>query len=79
LNGKPFKANWGLGNALKKTARLQIKPPSDWDKAEVYQALEVVLAAHQSKPWYGAIDDSLMGLISRSIKGQGKRCHRVCS
>jgi hypothetical protein len=60
VNGKPFVANWELGNALKKSSQLQIKPPADWTQGDVYQALEVVLEAHESKPWYGAIDETVL-------------------
>ncbi len=68
LNGKTFTANWELGNALKKSAQLQVKPPSDWSEAELYQALEVVLKDHVSNPWYSNLDDTALTLMRRSMK-----------
>ncbi|MGV3484567.1 MAG: hypothetical protein ACO1RT_09130 [Planctomycetaceae bacterium] len=67
-NGKPFTASWEVSNALKKSARLQIKPPGDWDQADVYQCLEIVLADHSTKPWYGAIDDTVLSLFRQAVK-----------
>lgn len=66
--GKTFTANWLLGNALKKTSQLQIKPPADWDEVELYEAVEVVLNAHETKPWYGQIDDTVLRLVRDVIK-----------
>ena len=62
-NGKAFTANWELGNAFKKNAKLQLKPPGDWSEADVYQALEVVLNAPASKPWYSQVDDTILRLF----------------
>ncbi|TWU55435.1 hypothetical protein Poly59_17330 [Rubripirellula reticaptiva] len=70
LGDKAFSANWELGNALKKSAQLQIKPPSDWSDTELYQALEVVLNAHESKPWYGQIDDTVLRLMRESLRSE---------
>ena len=68
--GKPFQAQWELSNALKKSARLQIKPPGDWDEADVYQCLEIVLAAHPSKPWYSAIDDTVLSTFRKALQAE---------
>lgn len=68
MEGKPFTAHWLLGNALKKTSQLQIKPPAEWSDVEIYQALEVVLADHSTKPWYGQIDDTVLTLARRVLK-----------
>ena len=62
-NGKDFDANWELGNALKKSSQLQMKPPADWTVGDLYQGLQVVLEAHESKPWYGLIDDTVLRLM----------------
>lgn len=62
-----FTANWELGNALKKSSQLQIKPPGDWTAADLYQALEVVLNAHDTKPWYPAIDDTVLRLMREAV------------
>ena len=65
---KAFTANWLLGNLFKQDSQLQIKPPADWTDAEVYQALEVVLAAHKTKPWYGQIDATVLRLVSEVMQ-----------
>lgn len=67
-DGKPFNAHWEIGNALKKDSRLQMKPPGEWDQADVYQCLEIVLAAHPSKPWYGTIDDTVLALFRKALQ-----------
>ena len=73
LGGKSFQANWELGNALKKNAKVQLKPPGDWSETDVYQALEVVLAAHQTKPWYSQIDDTVLRLFRQALKADENR------
>ena len=65
---KSFTANWLLGNLLKNNSQLQIKPPADWTDAEVVQAVEVVLAAHQTKPWYEQIDATVLRLVREVIQ-----------
>lgn len=65
---KSFTANWLLGNLFKKNSQLQIKPPADWTDAEVVQAVEVVLAAHQTKPWYGQIDATILKLMNNVMQ-----------
>ncbi|TWU54630.1 hypothetical protein Poly51_33490 [Rubripirellula tenax] len=68
LGDKTFSANWELGNALKKSAQLQIKPPGDWTEIELYQALEVVLSDHESNPWYSNIDHTVLRLMRESLQ-----------
>ncbi len=63
-----FEANWELGNAFKKNAQLQFKPPGSWSDTDVYQALEVVLAAHESKPWYAQIDETVLRCFRDAVK-----------
>jgi hypothetical protein len=70
VNGKPFVANWELGNALKKSSQLQIKPPGDWTQGDVYQALQVVLEAHESKPWYGLIDETVLRTMREAAEAE---------
>ncbi len=72
-NGKAFTANWELGNAFKKNAKLQLKPPGDWSEADVYQALEVVLNAPASKPWYSQVDDTILRLFREALKADDHR------
>jgi hypothetical protein len=73
VNGREFTANWELGNALKKSSQLQMKPPSDWSQGDLYQALQVVLEAHESKPWYGAIDETVLRLMREAAKADEGR------
>lgn len=65
--GQAFEAHWELGNALKKSSQLQMKPPATWSQGDLYQALQVVLEAHQSKPWYGSIDDTVLRLMREAV------------
>lgn len=67
FKGETIQANWELGNALAKSSQLQVKPPAEWTEGEIYEAMQVVLADHTTKPWYGAIDDTIMGLIPRAL------------
>jgi len=68
MEGKTFTANWVLGNALKKTSQLQLKPPAEWSDVELYQALEVVLNSYDTKPWYNNIDDTVLKLTRRAMQ-----------
>ena len=67
-NDQEFTANWELSNALKKSSKLQIKPPADWSDADLYQALEIVLNAHETKPWYSSIDDTVLRLMREASR-----------
>lgn len=73
VNGKEFTANWELGNAMKKSSQLQIKPSAEWTEGELYQALEVVLQAHETKPWYAQIDDTVLRLMREALKDDNNR------
>ena len=68
VDGKPFKANWEISNALAKKSKLQLKPPADWSLGDVYSALDVVMQAHQTKPWYGQIDETVFRLFQEASK-----------
>jgi hypothetical protein len=68
-----FTANWELSNALKKSSQLQIKPPADWEPSDLYQALEIVLNGHATKPWYPAIDDTVLKLMREALKADDNR------
>ncbi len=63
-----FTANWELSNALKKSSQLQMKPPIEWSDVDLYQALEIVLQGHDTKPWYPAIDDTVLRLMRAALK-----------
>jgi len=49
-------------------AQLQIKSLGDWDQADVYQALDVVLKSHETKPWFAAIDDPVLDLFRSALR-----------
>ena len=72
-NGQTFTANWELGNALKKNAKVQLKPPGDWSEGDVYQAIEIVLADHGTKPWYAQIDDTVLRLFRDALQDDNNR------
>lgn len=73
FNGNEFTANWELGNTLKKNSQLQIKPPAEWSEGDLYQALEIVLNAHETKPWYGNLDDTVLRLMRAALKDDNNR------
>ncbi|MFK8114514.1 MAG: hypothetical protein AB8B91_20100 [Rubripirellula sp.] len=71
LGDKTFTANWEISNSMKKSSQLQIKPPKEgWLVTDLYQALDVVLQAHDTKPWYGQIDETVLRLMTRAAKEQ---------
>ena len=76
-DGQDFDANWELGNALKKSAQLQLKPPADWGRGDLYTGLQVVLDAHESKPWYGKIDDTVLRLMREALDDDDGRATDV--
>ncbi len=61
--GEDFDANWEISNSLKRSSQLQIKPSSEWSRDDLDEAMKIVLEAHQSKPWYGLIDSTVLRLI----------------
>ena len=67
-NDQEFTADWELSNALKKSAQLQIKPPADWSEGDLYAALDIVLQAHETKPWYGQIDDTVLKTMRQALQ-----------
>ena len=71
--GQEFEAAWELGNALKRSAQLQIKPPASWSFEDVQQAMQVVLADHASNPWYSQIDATILRLMQESLENQNGR------
>ena len=65
LGEKEFTANWEISNTLKKSAQLQIKPSrEEWELDDLNKIVEVVLAAHESKPWYGQIDAAMLEMVT---------------
>lgn len=72
-----FAADWELSNALKKASQLQIRPSAEWSEGDLYQALVTVLEAHESKPWYGRIDDTVLRLMREAIKEKDGRASDV--
>ena len=73
VNGKEFTANWELGNAFKKSSQLQIKPPADWSEGDLFVALDTVLTAHETKPWYGQIDETVLRLMREALADSDHR------
>jgi hypothetical protein len=72
-NGHEFEAAWEIGNALKRSAQVQIKPPIDWSLEDLQAATQLVLADPQSNPWYPAINDTVLGLIREAADAKGER------
>jgi hypothetical protein len=52
---------------------LQLKPPADWSEGDLYLALEIVLNGHATKPWYPAIDDTVLRLMREALKDDNNR------
>jgi hypothetical protein len=69
VGDKSFTANWEISNSLKKNTQLQIKPPREgWELPDLYAALDVILTAYDTKPWYGTIDETVLRLMSAASK-----------
>lgn len=69
IGDKEFTANWEISNSLKRIAKVQIKPPREgWEVKDLYGALDVVMQAHDTKPWYGQIDETVMTLLPRAVQ-----------
>lgn len=72
-HGQDFEAAWELGNALQRSAQLQIKPPASWTSDDIQNAMRIVLAEYKSKPWYGQIDDTVLRLIQEAAEADDER------
>ena len=72
-NGIEFEAAWEIGNALKRSAQLQIKPPIDWSMAEVQAGMLQALADKNTNPLYPAVNETIIRLISEAAESKDER------
>ncbi len=75
--GQDFEAAWEIGNALKRSAQLQIKPPIDWSIDDLQAALGLVLADTSTNPWYPAINDTALDLMREAADNKSERAEGV--
>ena len=72
-NGQEFEAAWEIGNALKRSAQVQIKPPIDWSIDDLQAATRLVLADTSTNPWYPAINDTVLNLMHEAADAKSER------
>ena len=72
-NGMEFEAAWEIGNALKRSAQLQIKPPLDWSMDEVRAGMLQALADTNTNPLYPAVNETILSLISEAAEAKDER------
>ncbi len=77
VDGESFEANWEISNTFKKNAQMQFRLPGDWDEGQAYAAMEAVLDAHQTKPWYGQIDETVLQCFRKAVAE--KKSHGISS
>lgn len=68
-----FEAAWEIGNALKRSAQLQIKPPIDWSMDEVRAGMLQALADTNTNPLYPAVNETILSLISEAAEAKDER------
>ena len=72
-NGIEFDASWEIGNALKRSAQLQIKPPINWSIADVQGGMLLALKDTHTNPLYPAVNETVMQLISEAAESRDER------
>jgi len=68
-----FEAAWEIGNALKRSAQLQIKPPIGWSMDEVQAGMLQALADTNTNPLYPAVNETILNLISEAAESKDER------
>ena len=76
-NGIEFEAAWEIGNALKRSAQLQIKPPIDWSLNDVQAGMLLALADTHSNPLYPAVNETILSLINEAAQAKDERAVAV--
>ena len=72
-NGIEFEAAWEIGNALKRSAQLQIKPPIDWSLDDVQAGMLLALADTHTNPLYPAVNETILSLINEAAESKDER------
>ena len=72
-NGTEFEAAWEIGNALKRSAQLQIKPPIDWNLDDVQAGMRLALTDVHTNPLYPAANETIIMLMSEAAESKDER------
>ncbi|HBV64877.1 MAG TPA: hypothetical protein DEF45_17855 [Rhodopirellula sp.] len=72
-NGIEFEAAWEIGNALNRSAQLQIKPPIDWSMDDVQAGILQALADTNTNPLYPAVNETILSLIGEAAEAKDER------
>jgi len=72
-NGTDFEAAWEIGNSLKRSAQLQIKPPIDWNMDDVQAGMLQALADKNTNPLHPAVNKTILKLISEAAESKDER------
>ncbi|MEO1527381.1 MAG: hypothetical protein AAFX06_18280 [Planctomycetota bacterium] len=69
--GKPFTANWELANYLKKSAKVQLKPPTEqFDRVDLYMALDQILHDEDFCPWHPVCADTILDAYTQAAQAE---------
>jgi hypothetical protein len=72
-DGKEFEASWEIGNALKRSAQIQIKPPIDWTLEDLQAAMLIALTDSNTNPLYPAVNNTIISLIRQAAESKDER------
>ena len=67
IDGESFEAGWEITRVIGGYIQLQLKLPSEWDSAKVYNAVELVFEQEEDQPWYYPIEDSILPMVRRGL------------
>ncbi|NND96824.1 MAG: hypothetical protein HKN47_05785 [Pirellulaceae bacterium] len=77
LGEHKVQAAWQLGNAMKRTSKLQLKMPIEATFDEVVQGMQLALADRQNNPWFLAINDTIIELMMEVHEEETKRAEKI--
>ena len=72
-DGDEFEAAWEIGNALKRSAQIQIKPPIDWNLEDLQAAMLIALTDSNTNPLYPAVNDTIISMMRQAAESKDER------
>ena len=72
-NGDEFEAVWEIGNALKRSTQIQIKPPIYWNLDDLQAGMRIALTDTHTNPLYPAANDTILSLINEAAESKDER------
>ena len=72
-DGDEFEAAWEIGNSLKRSAQIQIKPPIAWNFDDLQAAMLIALTDSNTNPLNPAVNDTIISLLRQAAESKDER------